>query len=203
MELRLVRRAGGTRMPASADLTSHVSRITMDRLWRKGRQAHRNVLRSFSRRRTILNPFTSAGNDSLACVHLDHASLVLHAQLTPEHDSIFVKFGRLARFDPAARAAHVSDACGLIAGVYPANVFVNQFGFISRRSDARWLRNQFWHARAWLKRKPQANIFFSRAGGAWPFRAAATHGFYQRPEALRAPGHSTSLRPGKAALRLV
>src|SRR5437588_12088585 len=99
--------------------------VAVHGLRRERRQANRDVLGPLSHRRAVLNPLTSAGNDRLARVHLDYAGLMRDAQLAAQHYRVFVKLGSLSRFDPAAWTAHVSDTHSIIAGVHPADMFVN------------------------------------------------------------------------------
>jgi hypothetical protein len=37
------------------------------------------------------------------------------------------------------------DAYRLIAGIHPADIFINELWFVSRRGDAGGRRNEFWH----------------------------------------------------------
>ena len=108
----------------------------MNRLHRKRWQAHRDVLCAVGMRGRILHPLTWMGGYSLAGMHIQFASTILHVQYTAKHNREFLKFGPLSRLRPTLRAAHVGDANVRMFRVDPPNVFVDHLRFIAGGFDA-------------------------------------------------------------------
>src|SRR5581483_7651691 len=69
-----------------------------------------------------------------------------NAQHAAQHERVFIKLRRLARLNPTAGTAHVGDAELSIAGVYAADKFLDDFGFVAGGLDAGRFLNQCWHA---------------------------------------------------------
>ena len=93
----------------------------------------------------VTDPFAGVGDDGLSGGDVEGAALVFDAQQALQHDREFVELGRLAGFEPALRAAHVSHAGRGSFGVDAANVFVDELRFVAGRLDARGLGNECGH----------------------------------------------------------
>jgi hypothetical protein len=76
-------------------------------------------------------------DDCLAGLHVEDAAAMRHPKLAAQHDGVFVELWSLARLQPAARAAHVSDADPGFVGIHPADEFLDDFGLGSSGGDAR------------------------------------------------------------------
>ncbi len=72
-------------------------------------------------------------------------SLVLNAQSSPQHQRVFIELRGLSRFFPALRTAHVSHAEAGSARVDATHIFLDNFGFVSRRFNAGRIRDQSRH----------------------------------------------------------
>jgi hypothetical protein len=63
------------------------------------------------------DPFAGVSDERLSCLQVEDAIFVRHAERAFEHDGELIEFRCLARFNPAARTAHVRDAEPRFAGV--------------------------------------------------------------------------------------
>jgi hypothetical protein len=116
--------------------------VAMHGFHREGRQANCEILGSRGFRRAVADPFVFVRDDSLSGANVERASGVLDAQAAVRHDSELVELRRLARLLPSARTTHVRDAHGGSAGVYAADVLVNEFWLGACGLDASGLRNK-------------------------------------------------------------
>ena len=82
----------------------------MHRTRREGRNADGDILGSFGARPAIANPLAAMGYNGLARLHVYDSIEVLDSQHPVENYGEFIEVRSLARFPPAARAAHQSDA---------------------------------------------------------------------------------------------
>lgn len=121
----------------------------MHGLRRERRQTHGNVVRAFRARRAVAHPFTGAGHNGLARVHVEHAAVVFDSQRSGEDQREFVKLRSLARLDPAAVAAHVRNAQSGFAAIHPANELFDDFRLVAGGGDSGWCGNEGWHS-VWL-----------------------------------------------------
>lgn len=135
----------------------------MDGIRRKCGQADSDVLRAFVGS-GVLNPLSRAGDDGLSGLDVEGTVLVPDAQAAMQHHSVFLEFGRLARFLPACRAAHVSYADAALPAVQAADIFINDLGQITSRLHAGRMLNQCWQGK------------YSLECGSLPGRVAAHRG---------------------------
>ena len=109
--------------------------IPMHGLRRECRQADGDVFCAVGIWRAVLHPFADASDDSLPGFHVEHTSLVRHAERAFEHNAEFIELRRLTRFDPAARTAHVRDAESRFTGDHPSDEFLDDLRFVACRGD--------------------------------------------------------------------
>ena len=100
-----------TRVPCFNDGSTA---IPVYRLHRESRHTDRNVFGAFPLGRAVPHPFAFAGNHSLAGVHIHRSSAIFHPQHSFENNRELLELRCLTRFQPAAGAAHVCNAYGLI-----------------------------------------------------------------------------------------
>src|SRR5579883_3669469 len=106
-----------------------VCRVAMRGIERKRRTANRDVFGALGVRRTIAYPFAFVGDDSLPGVNVERAALKFDAKHAFEDERVLIEIGRLPRFGPAGRAAHMSDAERLSIGVDASDVLIDEFRF--------------------------------------------------------------------------
>src|SRR5437879_10353089 len=103
----------------------------MHRLRRESRQAKSDVLRAAGKWNRVEDPFAAVRDDGLPGRHIQFAEFMLHSQRAPQDYGVLVKFRSLARFLPAFRTAHVSNAAVRSRRVDTAHVFFNDLRLIS------------------------------------------------------------------------
>lgn len=117
----------------------------MDGVRREGREANGDVLSAILTRGAVSDPLSGFGEDGLAGRNHHLAAFVLHLQGSPQHDGVFVEFRPLARLHPSARRAHMGDGKAGGTCIDPADVFINQLGFVTGGGDSGGLGNELGH----------------------------------------------------------
>src|SRR6185437_4143875 len=153
----MIRRAGRhprtmTRLPAlsirsvppGARLSRSV-RVAVDRFERKGRCAHRNVLRPAGLGCAVANPLAGVRNHALACPDLEHAARVFDPHHPVQHHGDFLELRPLSRLAPPLRRDHARDAHGDVARVQAPDELLDLLRFVPGGPEHRWLGNQCWH----------------------------------------------------------
>ncbi len=79
----------------------------------KGWYANSNVFGTVRIGGTILDPFPSVRNDGFSGMNVKFLLRGLDVERASQDERIFVEFGILSRFNPAAGTTHASDAHGL------------------------------------------------------------------------------------------
>ena len=99
----------------------------MDRIQTERGDTNCNIFSTFRAGSAISHPFTAPDDDGLAGPNLHDTFLRFNAYGALEHDCKFIKLRLLARLAPSRRTVHVSDANGLVAGIDPPDILVDQF----------------------------------------------------------------------------
>jgi hypothetical protein len=77
--------------------------------------------------------------------NVEHATRMLDAKHTPQHDGDLLELGTLAGFFPAARRNHARHAYARMAGVHEPGELLDEFGFGASRPHDSWLGDQARH----------------------------------------------------------
>ena len=117
----------------------------MDRLWRKCRQAYRDVVRAFGAGRAVANPLAARANHRLARGYIFNSVARLDLQQPAKHDCVFVKLRGLPRLAPSRRTHHASNARRRGPRVHPANEFLDDLRRRPRCLDSRRRFDDGWH----------------------------------------------------------
>src|SRR5437763_14228697 len=129
------------------------SAVAVHRLWREGRHADRDVLRTLRLGRAVLHPLAAPRDDGLSRAHVDRPAGVLHAQQALQHDRVLVELGRLPRLDPAGGGPPVRGAPGPRPRARAADVLLDLLRHVARGDDARGLGDVLRHgASRWAAR---------------------------------------------------
>ena len=120
-------------------------RVTANRVRRKRRQAHRNVLGALGLRRAVTDPFPGRHMHDLTSMYLEHGRLGLDSEHAGEHECELIKLRGLPRLFSAGRAFHAGHTELIRARVHPPHVLLNAFRLVPCGCDNRWILDQSHH----------------------------------------------------------
>jgi hypothetical protein len=118
----------------------------MNRVERECRETDSDVLGSCRVGGAIADPLAAPDGDGLPGCDIDRAVAMLDAQASRQHEREFVELRSLTGFDPSAGTSHAGDAHLGIAGIHPADKFIDEFGLVACRFDSRrlWYQRGHW-----------------------------------------------------------
>jgi hypothetical protein len=124
--------------------------IPVHRLHRKRRQTHRDIFRAAFLWSRVAHPLPGMRDHGLSCGNIDGSGLaiaaaIFHSQTSLQNDCEFVELRCLPGLDPPLRTSHVGHAGRRRFRIDAANVFVDQFRFISGSLYARRLCDKCGH----------------------------------------------------------
>lgn len=107
----------------------------MNRIGRKGRKTHGDVLGAFGHGAAVADPLAGMGDDGLAGVHVEYAALMFDTQHASNDDGDFLELGTLAGLFPALGGYHTGNAHGAMAGIHAPGIFLDGLRLVARRGD--------------------------------------------------------------------
>src|SRR4029453_6966734 len=118
----------------------------MNRVWRKGWHADRDVFGSLRLRTAVANPLSRCCHHRLTCAYVDGTALMLDANHPTQDDRDLFELRPLTGLAPATRRKHPGHTDAAVARIHAPGEFLNLLRFVASSSNDCRPFNEPWHA---------------------------------------------------------